>query len=80
MQQMLLGNVPLPKKYIEDVFTQMDWVGNNSSGHVIPQGFDYTTDGGFAIIRGTEGGVTHIATTEELNGDGSSKLLSLIHI
>ena len=76
MQQMLLGNVPLPKKYIEDVFTQMDWVGNDSSGHVIPQGFDYTTDGGFAIIRGTEGGVTHIATTEELNGDGSSKLLA----
>ena len=72
---MLLGNVPLPKKYIEDVFTQMDWVGNDSSNHVIAQGFDYTTDGGFAIIRGTEGGVTHIATTEELNGDGSSKLL-----
>ena len=75
MQQMLLGNVPLPKKYIEDVFTQMDWVGNDSSNHVIAQGFDYTTDGGFAIIRGTEGGVTHFATTEELNGDGSSKLL-----
>ena len=80
MQQMLLGNVPLPKKYIEDVFTQTDYMGNDSSGHVINQGFDYTTDGGMALIKSitnNRGGIIVSTESGGLNGDGSSKVLHL---
>jgi len=80
MQQMLLGNVPLPKKYIEDVFTQTDYMGNGSSGHVINQGFDYTTDGGMALIKSitnNRGGIIVSTESGGLNGDGSSKVLHL---
>ncbi len=72
---MMLGTVPKTKKYIEDVFTQTAWEGNGTN-HTVTNGFDYTTDGSMIILKCMNANHTAcIATTEEKNGDGSSKIL-----